>query len=84
MIGVVPIYQVTHRHAPRECETAFAAWHGFESPLRGQPTTSSCLAGGHRLWWQVEAETAAEVLALLPPFVAERSEVAEVREVPIP
>ena len=80
----MPAYQISHRHEPDECVAAFAAWHGFESPLRGTRTISSCLAGGHRLWWQVEAESPEQARAMLPPFVAERSEVSEVREVPIP
>jgi len=80
----MPSYLLTHRHPPAECVAAFAAWHGFQSPLRGRPTKSSCLAGGHGLWWTVQAQSAEEALALLPPFVAERSEAAEVREVPIP
>lgn len=80
----MPVYQLTHSHKPGECTAAFAAWHGFASPLRGRATISSCLAGGHRLWWQVEAGGAEEALAMLPPFVAERSEVSEVREVAIP
>jgi hypothetical protein len=80
----MPSYLITHRHPARECVAAFAAWHGFDSPLRGRPATSSCLAGGHGLWWTVEAPSAEDALVLLPPFVAERSEAVEVKEVPIP
>lgn len=80
----MPTYHLTHRHQPDECVAAFAAWHGYTSPLRRRPTIASCLEGSHRLWWQVEAESAERALALLPPYVAERSEAAEVREVPIP
>jgi hypothetical protein len=80
----MPRYQLTHRHEPSECVAAFAAWHGFESSLRGVPTIASCLEGSHRMWWQVEAASTEEALALLPPFVSERSEAAEVRQVPIP
>jgi len=80
----MPSYLLTHRHPPAECVAAFAAWHGFQSPLRGRPTKSSCLAGGHGVWWTVQAASAEEALAQLPPFVAQRSEAAEVREVPIP
>jgi hypothetical protein len=82
--GPVPIYHLSHHHEPDECVAAFAAWHGYTSPLRSKPTIASCLEGSHWLWWQVEAESADQALALLPPFVAERSEAAEVREVPIP
>jgi hypothetical protein len=80
----VPTYQLTHQHEPAECVAAFAAWHGFDSPLRGRETTSSCLAGGHRLWWRVEAASAEAALGMLPPFVAQRSDAAEVSEVSIP
>jgi hypothetical protein len=80
----VPTFLLTHRHSASECRSAFAAWHGFDSPLRHGRTISSCLQGGHRLWWTVEAPTTEEALTLLPPFVAERSEVTEVGEVPIP
>lgn len=80
----MPTYHLSHRHEPGECVAAFAAWHGYTSPLRDMPTMASCLEGSHRLWWQVEAESAEQALALLPPFVAERTEAAEVREVPIP
>jgi hypothetical protein len=80
----VPTYLLTHHHAPSECPSAFAAWHGFSSPLRRTMTISSCLAEGHSLWWTVEAPSPEEALGLLPPFVADRSEVAEVREVKIP
>ncbi|MQA74714.1 MAG: hypothetical protein GEU88_10310 [Solirubrobacterales bacterium] len=80
----MPSYLLTHHHPPRDCVAVFAAWHGFESPLRGRPTMSSCLAGGHGLWWTVEAPSAEQALALLPPFVAARSDAAEVSEVPIP
>ena len=80
----MPTYHLIHRHEPAECVAAFAAWHGYTSPLRSGTTIASCLEGGHSLWWQVEADSAEQALALLPPFVAERSEAAEVREVPIP
>jgi hypothetical protein len=77
-------YMLSHSHAAGECRTAFAAWRGFESPLRHHPTLGSCSAGGHSLWWTVEATDADTALAQLPPYVAERTNVSEVREVPIP
>lgn len=77
-------YLLSHHHSDKECSVAFAAWHGFVSSLRGKRTMSSCLAGDHRLWWRITADTPDEALALLPPFVAERTEVIEVREVAIP
>ncbi len=78
------MYLISHQHTDKECRVTFVSWHGFSSPLRGESTMSSCLAGDHRLWWRVAADSPEEALALLPPFVAERSEVTEVREVPIP
>ncbi len=78
------MYLISHHHADTECRAAFAAWRGFASPLRGRPTTSSCTTGDHRVWWTVKAPNAAAALALLPPFVAARSEATPVREVAIP
>ncbi len=75
---------ITHRHDPALCRVAFAAWQGVESPLRRHWTLSSCVEGDHHLWWRVEAETRVAALALLPDWIAERSEVAAVREVRIP
>jgi len=77
-------FMLTHSHQPDECRVAFAAWHGFDSPLRHHPTLSSCAAGGHLLWWTVGAKNADAALEQLPPYVAERTTVNEVREVPIP
>jgi hypothetical protein len=45
---------------------------------------STCLEGGHELWWVLAARDSAAVVALLPRFVAERSSVVRVREVSIP
>ena len=62
----------------------FAAFRGHESPLRHQPTLASCRSGGHAIWWTVDAETEADALRLLPPYVAKRTAVARVSEVEIP
>lgn len=75
---------LSHRHAPSECAAAFAAWKGFDSPLRHTATIGSCVEGGHTLWWTVEASDIRAALALLPPYLAERTEVAEVSEVEVP
>ena len=77
-------YRLQHHHEPNECGVAYAAWKGFESPLRRRPTLASCLEGGHAIWWDVEALDANGALALLPPFVAARTTATEVSEVPIP
>ena len=73
-----------HRHEPHECAAAFAAWQGFDSPLRHGLVPSSCLAGGHELWWRVTAANRAAALELLPGFVAARTTPIRVREVVIP
>jgi hypothetical protein len=45
---------------------------------------ASCPVGGHEIWWTVTAEDAAAALRLLPHYVAERSTVTRVEQVPIP
>ena len=84
MLRPVPRYMLSHRHEPAECRVAFAAWRGFDSPLRHGETIASCAAGGHAVWWTVEAGTAQDALAQLPPFVADRTEASAVSEVAIP
>jgi hypothetical protein len=80
----VSLFLLQHRHRPDECPAAFASWAGFDSPLRHRRAPSSCLGGGHALWWRVEARDRGEALALLPPFVGERTTAIEIREVEIP
>jgi hypothetical protein len=73
-----------HRHAPRECPAAFAAWKAFPSPLRSATPISSCLSGGHEIWWQLDAASAEDALAHLPHFVAKRTVAIRVSEVRLP
>ena len=80
----MPFFLLDHQHQPHECAAAFAAWQGFGSPLRHARVPSTCLTGGHRLWWQVRPTTGAAALALLPRFVAERTDAVQVRDVEIP
>jgi hypothetical protein len=80
----VPRFLLSHRHAAAECRVAFAAWKGVESPLRRRDALGTCGFGGHQLWWTVEASDTAAALALLPPFLATRTEALEVSDVPIP
>jgi hypothetical protein len=80
----MPRFLLQHRHEPSECGVAYAAWKGFESPLRRSATLASCLEGGHAIWWEVEAVGGEEALALLPPYVARRTTVLPVSEVVIP
>jgi hypothetical protein len=81
---VVPSFLLSHQHAPGECRSVYAAWQGFESPLRHHCTLSSCVDGGHGIWWTVTAPNADAALALLPRFVAVRTTPIRVREVRIP
>ena len=76
----MPTFLLHHQHEPHECAAAFAAWKGFDSRLRHSSVLSSCLAGGHGLWWQVQAANRSEALALLPRFVAARTEPIQVRD----
>lgn len=73
-----------HRHEPGKCGVAFAAFKGHHSPLRHAATFASCAAGGHEIWWVVEADAAEEALGLLPHYVAERCIVVPIRKVRIP
>jgi len=82
--SAIPTFLLHHRHAPAECRATFAAWKGFDSPLRQTSTFSSCPQGGHELYWRVEAADPAAARAQLPPFLASRTEVVEVSEVEIP
>jgi hypothetical protein len=77
-------FLLQHQHNPGECESAFAAWRSFDSPLRGSSVPSTCLVGGHRIWWLVEAPDADAALAQLPDFVASRTEAIDVRYVEVP
>jgi hypothetical protein len=80
----MPFFLLHHQHAAAECDAAFAAWTGFDSPLRHRPAASTCLAGGHAVWWRVEAADVGTALALLPRFVRSRTTVTGVRDVEIP
>jgi hypothetical protein len=80
----MPCFLLHHQHAAADCAAAFAAWTGFDSPLRHRPAASTCLAGGHALWWRVEAANAAAALELLPRYLRTRTNVTSVRDVEIP
>ena len=80
----MPTFMLCHHHEPAECRFAFAAWKGIDSPLRHNLAISSCAKGGHRLWWTVEADTPDAALSQLPGYLADRTEIVEVSEVPIP
>jgi hypothetical protein len=72
-----------HRHAAEDCGAAFAAWNGFQSPLRGTAAVSSCVFGAHEIWWDVTATDEREALAQVPGFVADRTVVVRVAAVDI-
>jgi hypothetical protein len=80
----VASFILQHAHQPTECRHAFAAWKGYDSPLRHRSTMGSCAEGGHELWWTVEAADEAAAQALLPPYLAERVTIRRVAPVPIP
>jgi hypothetical protein len=80
----MPRFLLHHRHDPAECGAVYAAWKGFDSPLRHVATVASCLEGGHAIWWEVEASDDCGALALLPPYVATRTTALAVSEVEIP
>jgi hypothetical protein len=80
----MPSYLLHHHHEPDECGAAFASFHGFQTPLRHRAAVTSCLYGGHSIWWTVEATGVDDARALLPYFVAERATVIPVTEVSIP
>ena len=80
----MPCFLLHHRHEPGECGAAFAAWRGFSSELRHRTAASTCLYGGHAIWWRVQARDAVAALALLPPYVADRTTITEIRTVTIP
>lgn len=80
----MPSYLLHHHHDPADCAAAFAAWIGFESPLRQRTAVSTCLAGGHSLMWHVEASDRAAALALLPRYVRRQTVVSAARDVQIP
>jgi hypothetical protein len=84
IITGMPRFLLHHRHEARECPAAFAAWKGFESPLRHRATIGSCLAGGHEIWWELEAVSAAGALGHLPRYVAERTEAIRISDVHVP
>jgi hypothetical protein len=80
----MPQYLLHHRHEPRECPAAFAAWKGFSSPLRRLTTIGSCLSGGHEIWWELAAPDEREALAHLPPYVAARTQAIRISPVRMP
>jgi hypothetical protein len=79
---------LVHTHRPSECRVAFAAWRGFDSPLRHAATAGSCAQYGsatpHRIWWAIDAADEQAAYAHLPPWVAERTVAERVSQLEIP
>jgi hypothetical protein len=80
----MPRFLLEHAHGAPECGIVFAAFKAFSSPLRHRLTMGSCDFGGHRIWWDVEAATAADALAQLPRYVADRTTATRVRDIRTP
>ena len=78
------MFRLDHRHETNECPAVYAAWRGFDSPLRRTTALASCREGGHAIWWDVEADDVSGALELLPPYVAIRTTAVAVSEVVIP
>jgi hypothetical protein len=77
-------FLLAHEHSADECAVVFAAWRGMDSPLRHTSAASTCEFDGHAIWWDVEATSASEALAMLPTFVAARTIATRISEVQIP
>ena len=80
---VMPTFILAHVHDEAECRVVYAAWRGYDSPLRGLAAMVSCASGDHRMYWTVDADSAHEALRQLPPYLAERTHASEVRKVAI-
>lgn len=77
-------YLLHNRHQEAECPASYAAWRAFESPLRRSSPYSTCLWGGHEIWWETEAGDEATALSHLPPYVADRSRAIRVVKALLP
>lgn len=80
----MPMFVLCHTHRPEECAISIAAWKAFPSRLRRGRPLGSCATGGHKIGWMVEADSHHAALALLPPYVAERTVAEAARAVPLP
>jgi hypothetical protein len=57
-VAPMPRHMLEHSHGAQSCEIAYAAWSGYDSPLRHRHAVASCAIGGHRIFWLVEASDA--------------------------
>ncbi len=83
-VATMARYVLDHSHEAATCGIAYAAWSGYDSPLRHRPAISSCESGGHRILWVIEAPDSDAALRQLPEWLAARTAVTEVSEVAIP
>ena len=82
-LAVMATYVLAHTHGEADCRVVYAAWRGYESPLRGQIAFASCASGDHHMFWTVQADSPSEALNQLPPYLAQRTHVSETQEVTI-
>ena len=43
------MFVLAHHHEAADCRVAYAAWKGFDSPLRRKHTMASCASGEHHI-----------------------------------
>ena len=84
MLTVMARFMLEHMHTAGECGAVFASFKAFDTPLRHRVMPGSCHFGAHRIWWEVEADTADEALAQLPRYVAERTTALPIRDLQTP
>ena len=83
-------FVLSHRHAPSNAASrsppgaASRARCGTRRRWRPAAELPSETSAEHLLIWTVDAESEAKAIALLPPWLAERTEVRLVGEVSIP
>ncbi len=80
---VMSTFVLAHVHEQADCQVVYAAWRGYDSPLRGLDTMASCANGDHHMYWTVDAASAHDALQQLPPYLAQRTHASEVRRVAI-
>ena len=78
------LFLLVHSHSPERCASAWAAWKGHLSSLRGTEVACTCMHGGHVVWWEVRAASAEDALALLPDYVARSTRALPIRRVVTP
>ena len=72
-VGHMPRYLLHHHHEPNECGVVFAAFRGFDSPLRHSARWLPAVPAAIRSGGRSTPASEANALALLPFYVAERT-----------